>query len=242
MNVNRDYDAEFLKTIAAFGDNIFNFLAEIKYTGLDTNVTYAKLLSLEKNTTVLNADMLQILVFIDERGVRFDRDKVKQRMNTKGKEKIQKLMQKYGVTFKSPTSPEDITLPRIQATFAHLMANWRFVRLTKTQNHRTVGEVVYQSLVPILFSGGAALIPKDNRYDELFEAYVSWAISFDEVIKGEKAQKTEQKPSATGKKPDPQAVRRYAEIAREQSPTSDKFRMNVLMAVGIISTDGSYQL
>lgn len=236
---DRNYSTEFLNFITSIDATIFDFYELIKYSGLDVKLIYKKFFEKEKDKKKAMNDLAKILIFVNERGTRFDKEKVKQRMDPKGMASMQSIITTYGIKLASPTSAEDITFSRLVATFPHILLRIRSELRIKGKL-RTVGSVPLRIMEVLCFPGGSSLIPVSSDYDKLFELFFQWADSFDEIIKGSKVDIDTIRPSATsGKKRDPEAVRKYAQTARENNPMGDKERIACLYTVGILTMEGN---
>jgi len=116
---------------------------------------------------------------------------------------------------KKPVKNDDISLSRLAATYPHVILDIRIHALaSKLPLMREIGVIPDGLPVAYAFPTGAALIPKSSTYNTAFNNWLSWAYSFDGVIKG-----TE---------PDVEKVNKYANIMRMNSPLPDNVREAML--------------
>jgi hypothetical protein len=239
-SATRDPTVEFEKAISQITFTFVDFLESVSYVGLDVNRLYDVIKGKFKSDSEMVNTIMKVLIFVDDRGTRFNRAKVQNRMSQVGKVAILAAIQAMDIKDKSPDSPDEVTFGRIVAVFPHLMLRVRHKR-SEMKKLRTVGKS-YGNVFDILcFPGGAALIPaasEGTTFQKIFDQYVEWAISFDKLIK-ESSNPDARASAQGGKLHDPSIVRKYAGIAQDQSKLSTTQRITFLYNVGIITKDGA---
>lgn len=219
--------------------NIETLIQQFAYQGFNAQIIYEEMYRLSGGRNVkgdlarpdgqqLLKDVFSICAFVDERGTRIDRDKVKGKTSKEGYAVMESLMTKYGIrpTGRPPTSVKEITLQRVVLAFPHVYIYIRAQRYERGKL-RTVGAddlpaPTNAKEIILWFPGGAGMIPQHENANEIFDRYLVWAIAFDKTIKREKH--------------DEKAVRNFAKIARQGTTLTDSERWSVLVSLGIASS------
>lgn len=195
------------------------------FQGFDAAKCFATLQGL-KTTEGFDFFLMGVLVYAATRGTKI--------MNgTKAYEKSDPVakaqLNKWQVTFglkgdASKAGPGDLTIGRIVSLMPHLMlaVQGKFGR-TITPNTK----------IPLAwqFPGAAALFPRDSPYDESFEDWLEWAISYDRVIN----QPTKEFPD---RKPNPENVKKFASFARNGTWVDEQVRKKAILSFGLIQSYG----
>lgn len=194
MSVVSKISAELEKSFQAFdvADSVV-----FEYIGFNAEKMVNQLLVIEPKVNVLTKEILEMFTFIILRGTNYE--KAMKKMGESGVEKLRMLVAKYKIRVNAKDSDgSSITLSRLSACFPVVMYK---VRKAYGTSLRVVGE---RGDMPAeyCFPGAPALFPKDSKI--MFEKWMKWALSFNEVIGGDESK-----------------VESFGKIAWSSSVTSD---------------------
>jgi hypothetical protein len=186
------------------------------FQGFDPNEIHAEVMIKTKGKYA--EPVRRALAWLQERGGKISGEKVEDRTTEEGYRIIAETVKLLGIENTNEADVTDrkvITLPRLAATYPHIMATI----IANTPDIRIVGNPG-QLPKALCFSGGASLIPKSEKYENLFHHFLRWSKTFDEQI------------NSNGE-PNFARVCNYASISRSQSPITDEQRIQILNKLGI---------
>jgi len=186
------------------------------YEGYNPNTFFKELQKIEPNGKQLESDLAVLVYFSVVRGNK--PTKAMQKMSDKGRTKLNTLLTKYKVINTVPKHKSDITIARIAGVAPILVATY----MKNMDKARVVGDVPDEVIRPLCTPSGAALIPRNHEFDWLFDIWMKWALSFNNVIRNGK---------------ESEKVPFFANIIRRSDYLSDEERIGALSSLGIIKTN-----
>jgi len=149
----------------------------VQYEGFNPVEFKKTLKKIEPDDRKFGKDLSNMIQLYVSRGTRLI--KSTQRMSDDGRKLVLALQKKYRITDETPTSPKDVTLARIGASYPMMCAMSLNQRLGKITGD--TGDLPNA----LAFPAGASLIPKEAT--ELFKKWKVWRANFSAIINDPKA-------------------------------------------------------
>jgi len=205
------------RKFAFISDDVRSIDAEgiFDYEGYNPSVFFKELQKIEPDKSKLESELSILIYFSVVRGNK--PNKAMQKMSDKGKTRLTTLLNKYKVINSIPKHKSDITVARIAGVAPLLVAT--FVK--DTERARIVGDVPDNKIKPLCTPSGAGLIPRHSDFDWLFEEWLKWAYSFNNIIKNGK---------------ESEKVPFFGNIIRRSDYLTDEERIEALGKLGVIKT------
>ena len=183
------------------------------YEGYDPEEFSKTLKEIEPDEDVLEKDLHVVSYLSVVRGNK--PQKAVEKMSERGKKEVNRVIKKYKIRSTVPKSKTDVTVARMVSTVPHLVAGL----MKDSKSARVVGEMPEERIKPLCTPSGASLIPKDKKYDSLYEKWLSWAYTFNNVIHSGKEK---------------EKVKFFGDIIRANSYIPDEERERHLRSLNVI--------
>lgn len=196
-----------------------------QYMGFDPRIIIGIMSNRAKtNSRDLNTDVISCTTLFLARGTKIA-TKLQAKTSAKGVTMIQQLVQVYQIqetkkgNSASSYKPDTLTLGRIAAAFAPVTC----LALDTGKIPRIVGEKPEKLPLGLAWSGGASMIPRQETYNDTYEAWINWALSFDKVVNPDETGKTK-----TSDEDRLKGIRKFGDIMRGATFFSDSYRAQLI--------------